>query len=146
MRGSSPMDAATRRMSSLGSTPTTRPAHRAHHRVDSPVPLPRSTTSAGRGSPLYAQMAAAKSSGGVGRTRPYSSANPETRSPFGGRSVAMGALLQALARRVVGEDLAAGLARRAVRNRVLRVLDGADLVPAHDARFALAAVHRTGAL
>ena len=50
------------------------------------------------------------------------------------------ALLEELARRVVGEHLAAGLARRAVVHRVAGVLDGADRVAAHRARLAGAAV------
>ena len=51
-------------------------------------------------------------------------------------------LLEELARRVVGEHLPAGLARRAVVHGVRRVLDLADGVAAHRARLARAVVHR----
>ena len=50
-------------------------------------------------------------------------------------------LLEELARRVVGEDLAAGLARRAVVDGVAGVLDGPDRVAAHRARLAGSPVH-----
>jgi hypothetical protein len=55
-------------------------------------------------------------------------------------------LLEEPARRVVGEHLAARLARRAVVHRVARVLDGADRVAAHRARLARPTVHATRAV
>src|SRR5437763_17219686 len=51
--------------------------------------------------------------------------------------------LEELGRGVVGDDLAAGLTRRAVVDRVTAVLHGADGVAAHRTRLALAVTHRT---
>src|SRR5579884_1152821 len=63
-------------MSVLGSIPITRSARSPQIAVDSPVPLPRSTSSVGCGMPINCVSRSSKAAGGVGRAWSYLVASP----------------------------------------------------------------------